>query len=349
MYGNDYKAALASLGAISGHVPMTRKYVHGVWYCRYWDYTAQDYIDIVDGYKQHGFPMDNLVFDMGWHTYDATVGTGHSNNRSWTGYTWNKKLIPNPDSLIKVLLDDHIYVSLNDHPHHGIRPNEEMYGAFMKDMGRTADGSSILFDAGDRKYMQNFFKHAHGKSMDMGVAFWWLDWQQNYLYPEVSGTKTSHLAWLNKLYFEESEKRGGPGAGYSRWAGWGDHRHPIQFSGDAVANWDMLAFEVKLTSTSGNAGCYYWAHDVGGFYGGDDPEMYVRWTQFGALSAALRVHSDIASGIDRRPWLWGDQTEKAMKKAYHFRAEILPYIFVGLQDSLYDDSTQPCHVHRVWR
>lgn len=35
IYGNDFKAALASLGAISGKVPMTRKYIHGVWYCRY--------------------------------------------------------------------------------------------------------------------------------------------------------------------------------------------------------------------------------------------------------------------------------------------------------------------------
>lgn len=33
VYGNDYKAALADLGAIGGRVPMTRKYIHGVWYC----------------------------------------------------------------------------------------------------------------------------------------------------------------------------------------------------------------------------------------------------------------------------------------------------------------------------
>ena len=38
VYGTDYRAALRSLGAISGRTPMTRKWVHGVWYSKYQDY-----------------------------------------------------------------------------------------------------------------------------------------------------------------------------------------------------------------------------------------------------------------------------------------------------------------------
>lgn len=331
IYGKDYKAAMADLGKISGHVPMTRKYVHGVWYCRYWPYTTQEFLDIADQYKQNDFPLDIMVFDMDWHTQDAKVGTGHASKRSWTGYTWDKKYIPDPSFLIKTLLKDSIYVSLNEHPHDGIRPHESMYADFMHAMGREADGSSILFDAGDRKFMDNFLKYAHGESWGMGVAFWWLDWQQNYLYHNVRGTKTPNLTWLNKLYYEDSARNGLRGAGFSRWAGLGDHRYPIQFSGDARANWDVLAFEIKLTATSGNAGCYYWAHDIGGFYGGKDPEMYVRWTQFGALSAALRIHSQDKADLDRRPWIWGDMATEGNRKAYHFRSEIMPYIYSSVR------------------
>ena len=57
VYGNDYRAALADLGAISGHVPMTRKYIHGVWYCRYWDYTSEEFLSIIDGYEENDFGM----------------------------------------------------------------------------------------------------------------------------------------------------------------------------------------------------------------------------------------------------------------------------------------------------
>ncbi len=333
IYGDDYKAALMDLGRISGYVPMTRKYVHGVWYCRYWPYTSGEYLQLVDEYRQHNFPLDIVVFDMDWHTVNATVGTGHAGTRGWTGYTWNKELIPDPSKLVRSLLADSIHVALNEHPHDGIRPHESMYADFMKSMGKKADGSTILFDAGDRKYMNNFLRYAHGEGWDMGVAFWWLDWQQNYLYPYVRGTNTSHLTWLNKLYYDESARNGLRGAGYSRWAGWGDQRHPIQFSGDAYANWDMLAFEIELTSTSGNAGCYFWAHDIGGFYGGKDPELYTRWTQFGALSAALRIHSQKKEDLDRRPWLWGEQTIEATRRAYHFRSEILPYIYTSVWET----------------
>jgi len=332
VYGNDYRAALSSLGAVSGHTPMTRKYIHGIWYCRYWDYTSQDYINILKEYQKHDFPLDNMVFDMGWHTQkEATVGTGHASNRGWTGYTWNKELIPDPSNLIKTFHNNHITISLNDHPHDGIRPHESMYKAFMASMNASpqeiAKGKNILFNLRDSTYMKNFFKFAHGESEKMGVDFWWLDWQQNYLYNYVRGTHTKSLAWINKLYFDQSKRTGKRGAGYSRWAGFGDQRYPIQFSGDAVANWNMLAFEVKLTATSGNAGCYYWAHDIGGFYGGEDPELYARWTQFGALSAALRIHSVKNAKLDRRPWLWGNKALQSMKKAYHFRSQLMPYIY----------------------
>ncbi|MDR1089433.1 MAG: alpha-xylosidase, partial [Prevotella sp.] len=133
VYGNDYKSALKSLQVVSGRAPMPRKYVHGSWYCRWWNYTDDDYRQIVNEYKEHDFPLDIMVFDMGWHTQDAKVGTGHAGTRGWTGYSWNRKLIPDPAKLIDDFKKDNIYVVLNEHPHDGLRPHEDMYAAFIKD------------------------------------------------------------------------------------------------------------------------------------------------------------------------------------------------------------------------
>lgn len=328
VYGDDYKSALNALRQVSGPAPMPRKYVHGSWYCRWWNYTDQDYRQLVNEYREHDFPLDIMVFDMGWHTQNATVGTGHAGTRGWTGYSWNRNLINDPAGLIKDLKDDNIYVVLNEHPHDGLRPHEDAYDAFMRHLGKDAQKDPVpLFDAGDRTYMEAFMKHAHQESDTMGVAFWWLDWQQDYLYPYVRGTAMRHLPWLNKIYYDYSARGNLRGAGFSRWAGWGDHRHPIQFSGDAVANWDLLRFEIDLTTTSGNAGCFFWAHDLGGFYGGDDAELYTRWTQFGLLNSSLRIHSVYDEKLDRRPWLWGDKAERAMKRIYHLRSQLMPYIY----------------------
>ena len=332
VYGNDYKSALRSLKAISGAVPMTRKYVHGSWYCRWWQYTADDYRDLVKGYHEHDFPLDIMVFDMDWHRKDGKIGTGHAFTRGWTGYSWNRKLIPDPGALIREFHDQQIYVTINEHPHDGIRPHEDVYPEFIRALGIDADKDPVpIFDAGDRKYMDAFMRYAHQESDSMGVAFWWLDWQQDYAYPVVRGTTTKHLPWLNEIYYNYSKQGELRGTGFSRWGGWGDHRHPIQFSGDAVGNWNMLNFEVKLTTTSGNAGCFFWAHDIGGFYDGLDSELYTRWTQFGLLNSSLRIHSVVGDKMDRRPWLWGEREEKAMRRIYHMRSELMPYIYSSVR------------------
>jgi alpha-glucosidase (family GH31 glycosyl hydrolase) len=337
IYGDDFRAALKSLQAISGAVPMTRKYVHGAWYCRWWNYTADDYRQLVKEYSEHHFPLDIMVFDMGWHTQkEAIAGTGHAGNTGWTGYTWNRSLIPDPAKLIKEFKAQGIHVALNEHPHDGIRSHEDCYGAFMAAMNEdTAGCRNLLFDAGNKTYMTNFMKYAHQESDDMGVAFWWLDWQQDYLYPVVRGTNMNHLSWLNYLSYNHSKKNGLRGTGFSRWAGWGDHRHPIQFSGDAAGNWEMLKFEIELTASSGNAGCFFWAHDIGGFYGNRNPELYTRWTQFGLLSSSLRIHSVYSKDLDRRPWLWGEEYENAMRNVYQMRSQLMPYIY---------SSVWQCHV-----
>lgn len=333
IYGDDYKSALKSLQTVSGPAPMPRKYVHGSWYCRWWDYTADEFKAIPEDYRKHDFPLDILVFDMGWHTIKtAKNGTGHAGNLGWTGYTWNRELIPDPAGLIGDLKKDNISVVLNEHPHDGIRDHDDAYPALMKDLGLDpSEKKNVLFDAGDKKYMDAFMKHAHKESDDMGVAFWWLDWQQDYLYPYVRGTDMRHLSWLNHIYFNYSKQGNLRGAGFSRWAGFGDHRHPIQFSGDSVGNWEMLKFEIELTSTSGNAGCFFWAHDLGGFYGGTDPELFTRWIQFGLLNSSLRLHSVYDPKLDRRPWLWGEAEEKAMKTVYHMRSQMMPYIYSSVR------------------
>lgn len=113
-YGFDYKAALTSLAAISGAVPMPRKHVHGSWYCRWFCYTEEDFRQIVEEYRQHDFPLDIMVMDMDWHTKDGTVGFGHAGTLGWTGYTWNTDLLPHHDELLREFREDGIFVTVND-------------------------------------------------------------------------------------------------------------------------------------------------------------------------------------------------------------------------------------------
>ena len=338
-YGTDYKRALNDLFFVSGKAELPRKYVFGSWYSRWWPYSDEDIKGIVKGYDEHDFPLDIMVIDMDWHYHDwqpsdedkyrAKYGYGHADNVGWTGYTWNRKLIKNPEKLLGKLHDDSIYVTLNDHPADGIRTNEEWYGGFCELMGIPAQsGINLEFDCGDKRYMENLFKSVHSNLEKQGVDFWWVDWQQDEIKPYVKGINgLRHIPWLNKCYYEHSKQNGKRGISFSRWGGWGDHKYPVYFSGDTKSTWDILEYEIKFTVSSSNSGCFYWGHDTGGFYGERDWEMYVRWTQFTAFSACLRVHSQRDETLDRRPWLWGKTAEDAMRKVYHMRSALIPYIY----------------------
>ncbi|HMN41675.1 MAG TPA: glycoside hydrolase family 31 protein [Phycisphaerales bacterium] len=340
-YGEDYAAALAAMTIIAGRVPMPRRCTLGSWYSRYWPYTSEEFRGIVSEYERHGFGLDVLVLDMDWH------------KEGWTGWSWNRELIPDPEELIAWLHGRGLAVTLNLHPADGVGPHEDRYGEFMRALGREPDGTTVAFDAGNREYMRALFERVHAplERGGEGVDFWWVDWQQDRMVRSIPGL--TNLRWLNHLYFEHTRRGasgsdpGRRGVSFSRWAGdepsgdpdagtewghpdtggWGDHRHPIHFSGDAHTGWNMLAFQVPFTATAGNIGCFFWSHDIGGHYGPRNEEATARWVQFGALSGALRLHSARSTALDRRPWTYEGRFCESMRRAFAMRARLMPYLY----------------------
>jgi len=330
-YGLDFQAALHALMIVSGRVPLPRKYAFGSWYSRYWPHTSQEYRDIVEEYRQHGFPLDVVVLDMDWH------------KGGWTGWSWDRELLPDAEQLLAWLHDQGLHVTLNVHPADGVGPQEDAYNAFMRDAsvsrscskgsapptcecgGGLSRPPTLPFDAADEQYMTALFHHVHKPLEDLGVDFWWLDWQQD------TGTRSlpelCSLAWLNELYFRESKSQGLRGLQLSRWGGWGDHTKAVHFSGDTSTGWPMLAFVVPFTVTASNVGCFFWSHDIGGHMGPRNEESYARWAQFGATSATMRIHSARSEDSDRRPWNCAPHVETSLRVSWQLRHALLPYIY----------------------
>jgi alpha-glucosidase (family GH31 glycosyl hydrolase) len=324
-YGLDYASALADFVSVSGPVPLPPRYSFGTWYSRYWPYTSDEFLAIADEFRQRGFPLDVMVLDMDWH------------QDGWTGYSWNKGLIPDPVGLLKALHQRGLATTMNLHPHDGVAKHEDAYPAFAKGMGMDpAKGERVPFDVTDPLFMKNYFQELLRPLEQQGVDFWWMDWQQ--------GTSTKikgldPLMWLNHLHFWDRQKaRPGHlrGMNFSRWGGWGDHRYPVQFSGDTHANWESLGFQAQFTASAGNVGVSYWSHDLGGHFGSGDrvePELYLRWLQFGALSPVMRIHSSRDPRNDRRPWLFGQTFEAAARAAFALRASLVPYLYTAARQA----------------
>ena len=317
--GRDYAQAFRDLVAVSGRPPLPPRFALGSWYSRYWPYTADEYREIADEYRARGFPLDVLVLDMDWH------------EAGWTGYTWNRELIPDPPGLLQALHERSLQVALNLHPADGVGPHEADYARFARAVGRDPGADEVVpFDVTDPTYMRAYFEVLHHPLEAQGVDFWWIDWQQQRACA-VPGLDALH--WLNHLHACDHVRTGGRRRSLilSRWAGWGSHRYPIQFSGDTHASWSVLRYQVGFTATSGNAGACYWSHDLGGHFGDGrtDPELFVRWVQLGVFSATLRVHSTRSRRNDRRPWLDGPPFDEAVRQAYDLRYRLLPYLYTA--------------------
>ena len=153
-YGHDYTDALADFTKISGKIPLPPKYTFGYWWCRYWEYSDFELIDLAEHFKSYNIPMDVMIIDMDWHEtwnniarntpagpHSKVSGRDEFGQRiGWTGWTWKKELFPNPENFLSELHRRGIKTSLNLHFNNGIQPYEEPYERFVKDYtSRTSD------------------------------------------------------------------------------------------------------------------------------------------------------------------------------------------------------------------
>jgi alpha-glucosidase (family GH31 glycosyl hydrolase) len=137
------------------------------------------------------------------------------------------------------------------------------------------------------------------------------------------------LFWLNHLHFYDRARNGQERPFiFSRWAGLGGHRYPIGFSGDTYTSWETLQFQPYFTATAANIGFGWWSHDIGGHMGGTgDPELYLRWVQFGVFSPIFRLHATKNPYLERRPWGFGKDTEIRAAIAMRLRHALIPYLY----------------------
>ena len=349
-YGHDYKQALADYALVAGRAPMPPKYTLGYWWSRYWQYSDNEFVDLVNKLKSMDVPIDVLIVDMDWH---ETWGLRKSNSPKdeygqrigWTGYTWQKELFPSPANFLKWTENEELKVALNLHPASGIQPYEAVYDDFTKEYGWSEKGKSVPFKIDERKWADAYFKTVLEPMERDGVDFWWLDWQQ---WKESKYTPgLSNTFWLNHTFFNHAERQN-PGLRpfiYHRWGGLGSYRYPLAFSGDTYATWPMLAYLPYFTATASNVNYGWWGHDIGGHMfhktqKATDPELYTRWLQYGVFTPIFKTHSTKDPRIERCIWCFPDHMF-LMRDAIRLRYTLAPYIYNAAREN-YDTGVGMC-------
>ncbi|MDR1762728.1 MAG: glycoside hydrolase family 31 protein [Dysgonamonadaceae bacterium] len=341
-YGRDYKAALKDFTVFAGKVPLPPRYAFGYWWSRYWCYTDNEFRDLLGKFHAYNIPLDVLVVDMDWHYTDPGKG-------GWTGYTWNRRLFPNPDEFLKFLKNNDLQITLNLHPADGVAWFEQQYPEMAKWVGANPDPAAkdtIPYLGSNKRFMSGWFNTVLRPLEKMGVDFWWLDWQQRLDDDSIKGL--SNTWWINYATFSDMERnRDTRPMLYHRWGGLGNHRYQIGFSGDAVISWNSLDFQPYFNSTASNVLYGYWSHDLGGHYGanaaGDtiNPELFARWMQFGAVSPIMRTHASKSATLNKEPWIFSPEIFNALRNSILERYQLAPYIY-AMARKTYDEGLSLC-------
>lgn len=345
-YSFNYLDAVKDYYRLTGAPPMLPAYALGNWWSRYYAYTAEEYLNLMDKFKAENVPFSVGVIDMDWHivklseelskeyeAFNPCMTTG------WTGYTWDKELFPDYKEFLKELKKRNIVTSLNLHPAHGIRKHEVMFPQMAKAMGKDPENTvAIPFDILDKKYMANYFDIVHHPYEKDGIDFWWIDFQQGntyyWKYTENSTEerdpreKLDPLWMLNHLHTIDIARDGKRPMIFSRFCGYGSQRYPVGFSGDTIITWETLAFLPYFTSTASNIGYSWWSHDIGGHFSGyRDDELIVRWMQWGVFSPINRLHSCDYELLHKEPWFFNSRVSGVIKDTLRLRHKLFPYIY----------------------
>jgi alpha-glucosidase len=330
-YGHDYRHALYDFTQVAGKIPLPPRFAFGAWWSRYWSYTDQEFENLIQEFHTHETPLDVLVIDMDWHpTFNEVAGnnkldaSGH--RLGWTGYSWNKLLFPDPDQFLASVHEQGLKATVNLHPAGGVQPWEDDYPEMARSVGiDPATKQYIPFDLPNRNFATNYLKYMIHPLEKQGINFFWLDWQQE---DKTTVPGLNPTWWLNYIFFSDQQREGKRALLFHRWGGLGNHRYQIGFSGDTISVWDSLAFQPYFTATAANVGYAYWSHDIGGHEPGViDPELYLRWIQWGIFSPILRTHTTKNPGAERRIWAYPEPYSDLMRECFRRRSEMQPYIY----------------------
>lgn len=327
-FGHDYIAATQALYGLTGRPPMLPNYVYGNWWSRFYRYSEESYLALMDRFREEDIPFTVAVIDMDWHWSGS--GFGKDWRQLWTGYSWNRELFPDYRRFLRGLHARGLHPALNLHPARGIQDHEDLYPEMAKARGiDTATKKAVDFAPADPDFWDPYLSIVHHPYEAEGVDFWWMDWQQG---------KTTDMPGLDPLWAldhfhsldcarEEIREKKRP-MFFSRYAGPGSQRFYVGFSGDTYIRWDALDYEPYFTATAANIGYPFWSHDIGGFQQGKrDDELYVRWIQFGVFSPISRLHCSNDPFLGKEPWNYGPQAEKIAKSFLRLRHQLFPYLY----------------------
>jgi alpha-D-xyloside xylohydrolase len=283
----------------------------------------------LDGMAEREIPVSAFHFDCFW-----------MKEFSWSDFEWDSAVFPDPAGLIERLHEKGYRVCVWTNP----------YIAQMSSLFTEAKEKGYLIKRPDGSVWQwdlwqpgmaivdftnpdacTWFQSKLQKLIDIGVDSFKTDFGEriptDVIYSDGSDPMRMHNYYpylYNKTVFELLERKPNKETVvFARSATAGCQKFPIHWGGDNESTFESMAGTLRGGLSMALSGFGYWSHDIGGFEGTPNPDVFKRWVAFGLLSSHSRLHG---SGSYRVPWLIDDEASVVTKFFIDLKISLMPYI-----------------------
>lgn len=343
IYGPAFPGLLMQYTTLTGRSPLLPEFALGLHVGTYsggtWGYeknTSDKYvIELARKLREMGIPADLLWLDSTWRIFGKTGGKGA------TSFEW-RETFKNPAAMF-----DSVYAM-----------HYSMVGLHLRP--RFDNGNQLqLLDTAQRlkyTYPEGNYAGEFVNFFDSNAVNWW--WQHGVMRvagigarflktdegsafgalaneSEKTGPQGKEIAALHNVFpvayakapYEKFQQYNGVrGLNQTREGYAGIQRYPYIFAGDWPSEWQYFQPVITAGLNIGVSGVGYWTHCMGGFEHQADPELYIRWVQFGMLSPLALVFGMDHPGY-KEPWNYGEDALRNFKKYDSLRYSLLPYLY----------------------
>ncbi|MDR0283394.1 MAG: alpha-xylosidase [Propionibacteriaceae bacterium] len=339
--GPTPKAVLARYTALTGRAPRLPAWSYGTWLSTSFttSYDEATVMAALDGMAEHGLPVSVFHFDCFW-----------MREYQWCDFTWDPRVFPDPASMLARLHARGLKVCVWINPYIAERSPLFAEGAARGYLLKTTSGDvwqTDLWQAGmgiidlTNPAARAWWLSQLEALLDAGVDTLKTDFGERIPAHDVAWFDGSEPAkmhnWYAGLYngavFDLLTRKRGEGEAvvFARAATAGGQRYPVHWGGDSWSTFVSMAETLRGGLSLALSGFAYWSHDIGGFEGTPDPDVFTRWLAFGLLSSHSRFHG---SGSMRLPWLYGEAAVAATRRFSELKMRLMPYLAAGAREAV---------------
>ena len=344
IYGPAFLDILKQYTSLTGTSPLLPRFAMGLHVGTYsggtWGYedlTSQFYVmELARKFRKLGIPVDILHLDSTWRIF------GKINGKGGTSFEWRQPGFPEPkqmfDSLYAMnykMVGLHIRPRIDNGDKHTYLFQARESGYTYPENGKPGDFLNYFDSASVDWWWDNCMKPLADLGCkfvktDEGSAFGHKANESDKVGPQGKTIRSLHnifpVAYARAPYLKFQQYNGIRGMNHTREGYAGIQRYPFIFAGDWPSEWQYFAPVIRGGINISISGIGAWTHCMGGFEHIADPELYIRWCQFGMFSPIAMLFG-MEHPNYKEPWRYGEDAMKIFTTYDKLRYRMIPYIY----------------------